>query len=87
NYQYSNYKRGNLRDTNFDWTQLYLYRSFNEQGLKLQAGQVYLNSSLYDSFRYNGLSVQSDERMLPPALRGYAPQVSGIAKTNARVKI
>ncbi|MBX4355380.1 fimbria/pilus outer membrane usher protein, partial [Mycobacterium tuberculosis] len=31
--------------------------------------------------------VQSDERMLPPALRGYAPQVSGIAKTNARVKI
>lgn len=87
NYQYSNYKRGSERTSNFDWTQLYVYRSLNEQGLKLQAGQIYLNSSLFDSFRYNGLSLQSDERMLAPSLRGYAPQVSGIAKTNARVRI
>lgn len=32
-----------------------------------------------------GASLSSDERMLPPTLRGYAPQVMGIARTNARV--
>ncbi|MDE5307653.1 fimbria/pilus outer membrane usher protein [Providencia stuartii] len=29
----------------------------------------------------------SDTRMLPPSMRGYAPQISGIAKTNAMVTI
>ncbi len=37
--------------------------------------------------RYTGASLESDDRMLPPKLRGYAPQVSGIADTNARVVI
>ncbi|EFF3680504.1 fimbria/pilus outer membrane usher protein, partial [Escherichia coli] len=39
------------------------------------------------SWRYTGASLESDDRMLPPKLRGYAPQVSGIADTNARVVI
>ncbi|WP_157699308.1 fimbria/pilus outer membrane usher protein, partial [Serratia marcescens] len=28
-----------------------------------------------------------DDNMLPPNLRGYAPEVTGVAKTNAKVTI
>ncbi|EFW0943843.1 fimbria/pilus outer membrane usher protein, partial [Shigella sonnei] len=31
------------------------------------------------------MALESDERMLPPNIRGYAPQITGIAETNARV--
>ncbi|EFA4889453.1 PapC/FimD family outer membrane usher protein, partial [Escherichia coli] len=44
-------------------------------------------SEIFSSWRYIGASLESDDRMLPPKLRGYAPQVSGVADTNARVVI
>ncbi len=40
---------------------------------------------MFDSFRFTGVSLISDDNMLPPNLRGYAPEVTGIAKTNAKV--
>lgn len=42
---------------------------------------------MFDSFRFTGVSLISDDNMLPPNLRGYAPEVTGIAKTNAKVII
>ncbi|MEC9863047.1 fimbria/pilus outer membrane usher protein, partial [Escherichia coli] len=53
----------------------------------LTLGENYINSEIFSSWRYTGASLESDDRMLPPKLRGYAPQVSGIADTNARVVI
>lgn len=50
-------------------------------------GQYDLSSGLYDTFHFTGASLESDEQMLPPDLRGYAPQISGIAQTNAKVTI
>lgn len=46
-----------------------------------------MNSSIFDSFRYLGASLVSDDNMLPPNLRGYAPEVKGVAETNARVTV
>ncbi len=54
---------------------------------KLTVGEQQLNSQLIDGFRYTGVNLANDERMLPPSLQGYAPEVSGIAKTNAKVTI
>ncbi|WP_161969155.1 fimbria/pilus outer membrane usher protein [Entomohabitans teleogrylli] len=87
NYQYAQNRSAGTTTQRFDWTQRYAFRAIPELGAKLQAGQIYLNSSIFDAFRFNGLSLSSDERMLAPSLRGYAPQVSGIARTNARVRI
>ncbi|MBO0236689.1 fimbria/pilus outer membrane usher protein, partial [Vibrio parahaemolyticus] len=42
-------------------------------------------SNIFASFRFIGASVRSELNMLPPNLRGYAPEVTGIAKTNATV--
>lgn len=87
-YQYTNSHSSNgPRSDQFTWAQVYLYRAIPALGAKLSGGQTYLNSDIFDSFRFAGVSLNSDQRMLPPSLRGYAPQVTGIAKTNARVII
>lgn len=71
----------------WSWSRFYLYRALPEMKAKLTLGEDYLNSDLFDSFRFTGASVISDDNMLPPNLRGYAPEVTGIAKTNAKVTI
>ncbi len=53
----------------------------------LTLGETYTNGELFDSIGYRGISLASDDRMLPDSLRGYAPVVRGIAETNARVEI
>lgn len=53
----------------------------------LTIGQSYTNGELFDAIGYSGISLVSDDRMLPDSLRGYAPVVRGIAETNARVEI
>ncbi|MCG0457707.1 outer membrane usher protein [Enterobacter cloacae complex sp. ECC445] len=69
------------------WSRVYLYRALTTLKAKLTLGEDYLNSDLFDSFRFTGASVVSDDNMLPPNLRGYAPEVTGVAKTNAKVTI
>lgn len=71
----------------WDFNRYYAYRAIAGLYSKLTLGEDYLNSSLFDSFRFMGGSLVSDDNMLPPNLRGYAPEVVGIAKTNAIVKI
>lgn len=72
---------------NMDWTRYYAYRALPAIGAKLVVGEDYLNSALFDSLRFTGASLVSDDNMLPPNLRGYAPEVTGIARGNARVVI
>ncbi len=64
-----------------------MYRAIPRWRANLTLGENYINSEIFSSRRYTGASLESDDRMLPPKLRGYAPQVSGIADTNARVVI
>ncbi|EOG1984939.1 TPA: outer membrane usher protein [Proteus mirabilis] len=71
--------------TNFKWTRLFIYRAIKELEAKLTIGEAYLNSSLFDSFRFTGINLSSDISMLPPNLRGYAPEITGVANTNATV--
>lgn len=70
-----------------DWSRYYAYRAVPELRSKLTIGEDLLNSDIFDSFRFTGASLVSDDNMLPPNLRGYAPEVVGIAKTNAIVII
>lgn len=65
----------------------YMYRAIGSLRAKLTVGENYLFSDIFDSFRYIGASLISDDSMLPPNLRGYAPEVSGVAKTDAKVTV
>ncbi|MFJ3264860.1 outer membrane usher protein [Serratia liquefaciens] len=70
-----------------DWSRYYAYRALPALRSKLTVGESYLDSGMFDSFRFTGASLISDDNMLPPNLRGYAPEVVGVAKTNAKVVI
>ena len=54
---------------------------------KLSLGEDYLNSDIFDGFSYIGGSISTDDQMLPPNLRGYAPDISGVAHTTAKVTV
>ncbi|WP_213793646.1 outer membrane usher protein [Klebsiella aerogenes] len=78
---------GNDTDTNLDVSQVYAYRPIPSIKSKLTVGETYYNSDIFDSFRFVGGQLESDDSMLPPNLRGYAPEVTGVAKTNAKVTV
>lgn len=78
---------GQGTDSQFTWGRFYMYRAIPRWRANLTLGENYINSEIFSSWRYTGASLESDDRMLPPKLRGYAPQVSGVADTNARVVI
>ncbi|ECG8632846.1 fimbrial outer membrane usher protein StdB [Salmonella enterica subsp. salamae] len=87
-YQYNRYDSGNGNVQSDFWLpQTYLFRPLPSLRSKLTLGQTYLSSAIFDSFRFAGITLASDERMLPQSLQGYAPQISGIANSNAQVTV
>ncbi|BEO21312.1 fimbrial protein SteB (plasmid) [Serratia marcescens] len=84
-----NHQTGSQRPTDrqFDWSRYYAYRAIPSLRSKFTVGESYLDSGMFDSFRFSGASLVSDDSMLPPNLRGYAPEVVGVARTNAKVTV
>ncbi|WP_447888999.1 fimbria/pilus outer membrane usher protein [Serratia fonticola] len=88
NYQASLYSSGYGNDQRqLTTTTAYVARALKEAGANLTIGKSYLQSDVFDSINYTGVAIVSDDRMLPPALRGYAPQLTGVANSNARVTV
>ncbi|MGR7044122.1 fimbria/pilus outer membrane usher protein [Klebsiella aerogenes] len=54
---------------------------------RVLAGQANTQGDLFDTVPFTGVSLFSDDRMLPESRRGYAPEIRGIARTNARVVV
>ena len=69
------------------FSRVYMFRPLPSLGAKLTLGETDFQSAIFDAFTYTGASLISDERMLPWSLRGYAPQITGIAQTNATVTV
>lgn len=86
-YQYSYNRNANISNAHWNFQQTYLFRPLPAIKSRVSAGQVYFSSSVFDSFRFTGVSLESDRRMLPPSLQGYAPQISGVARTQAQVTL
>ena len=71
------------------WKSVYLYAQRSIVPLKstLVVGESSSLSNIFDSVPFTGIQIATDTDMLPDSLRGYAPIVRGIAKTNARVVV
>ncbi|MGF6127164.1 outer membrane usher protein [Pseudomonas frederiksbergensis] len=67
--------------------QTYVQRDMTSLKSQLSAGDIYSDSMLFDSVRYRGVKLGSDEGMYADSQRGYAPVIRGIAETNATVEI
>ncbi|MDN0089296.1 fimbria/pilus outer membrane usher protein [Yersinia nurmii] len=85
-YQFANYSN-NEGNQSLDFNNIHAFRPLPSIKSQLTLGQTYLTSDIFDTLSYSGIKLASDERMLPPSLRGYAPRITGIAKTNAKVTV
>lgn len=87
NYQYQNNFNSTNKRNDLQWVQTYAFTDLPDLASKLFVGKHYTSSNIFDSVRFKGVSAFSDENMLPALLRGYAPNVTGTATSNATVTI
>lgn len=71
------------------WDTVYTYfsRSINRIKSQLILGDGVSPSSVFDSVPFRGIQLSTDDDMYPESLRGYAPVVRGIARSNAQITI
>ncbi|MBF7686133.1 fimbrial biogenesis outer membrane usher protein [Acinetobacter sp. B10A] len=65
----------------------YIQKAFPKYRGVLTMGESFTNGEVFDTLTYRGIDFSSDDRMLPSSLQGYAPQIRGNAKTNAKVEV
>ncbi|POP49074.1 hypothetical protein CHU32_10880 [Superficieibacter electus] len=86
-YQYSQTQTDGHNDSDGSIARTYLFRPLPSIGARMTLGETDLSSNIFDGFSYTGAALASDDRMLPWELRGYAPQISGVAQTHATVTV
>lgn len=73
--------------TNWNNQSAYLQRSLAINLSQLTIGDVNTTGVMFNTTPVRGVSMYTDDRMLPDSMRGYAPTVRGIADTNALVTV
>ncbi|MEQ9892054.1 fimbrial biogenesis usher protein [Pectobacterium aroidearum] len=84
-WRYSRY--ANQRYNEFQHVSTYLQRAIIPWRSELTLGDSNTVGEVFDSLGFRGVQIASDDAMLPDSLRGFAPTIRGIAKSNARVTI
>ncbi|MEX9787756.1 fimbria/pilus outer membrane usher protein [Providencia rettgeri] len=76
-------------DQSGKWDTIYTYalRGINRIKSQLTLGDSVSPSMVFDSVPFRGAQLATDDDMSPESLRGYAPVVRGIARSNAQVTI
>jgi|SRR5476649_2201871 len=65
----------------------YMQRDIPRLKGRLVLGQSNTTGQVFDTLPFSGAELASDDRMLPESLRGYAPDIHGIAHSNAQVTV
>ncbi|MBX9487349.1 fimbrial biogenesis outer membrane usher protein [Yersinia enterocolitica] len=73
--------------TNFNNQSAYLQRSIAANLSQLAIGDVNTTGIMFNTTPVRGVSMYTDDRMLPDSMRGFAPTVRGIADSNALVTV
>lgn len=76
-------------NTTNKWNTVYTYLQRDIKSLRSQLllGDSTSPSDVFDSVPFRGGQLASDDEMLPESLRGYAPSIRGIARSNAQVTV
>lgn len=71
------------------WDSVYTYLQRNIVSIKgvMTVGDSSSPSDVFDSVPFRGVQIASDDDMLADSMKGYAPVVRGIARSNAQVTI
>ena len=73
--------------TKLDSVNTYLQRDITRLKGQLTLGESTTPGDVFDSVQYRGAQLASDDNMYPDSLRGFAPIVRGIARSNAQVTV
>lgn len=84
-YEYDSEAREGVKK--LDFRQYYGFMDIANLNAKLFVGELYTKSNVFESTRIKGLSLYTDESMMPAYLQGYAPQITGIANSHAVVTV
>lgn len=82
---YTTLNRGDNGETEVKSVYTYLQRGIVPLKGQLTLGDSSSPADVFDSVPFRGGQLASDDDMLPDSLKGYAPVVRGIARTNAQV--
>jgi outer membrane usher protein len=78
---------GNDQPYRFRSNRTFVQRDITALKSQLTLGETYTDSQVFDSVRFLGAALVSDDGMLPDSERIYAPVIRGIAETNATVEV
>lgn len=84
---YSTYANSTNNKSNWQNINTYLQRDIQALKSQLTMGDSNTPSDVFDSVQFRGAQLESDDNMLPDSLRGFAPIIRGIARSNAQVTI
>ncbi|MEQ5756279.1 fimbria/pilus outer membrane usher protein [Providencia rettgeri] len=87
NMSYSYSKSNGDTESSTDFTNTYIMRALHSIKSTMMVGEISTGSDVFDSIPFKGIKISSDEAMLPNSQRGFAPEVAGIAQSNAQVTI
>lgn len=81
NYQY------NSKNSKWNALQTWLERDIRSLYSRLVVGETSTPGLIFDNISFRGVSLSSQDSMLPDGMQGYAPEINGVAVTNATVEI
>lgn len=84
---YTTWSRNSQGHDAWDTVYSYAQRTIIPLKSQLTLGDSSAPADVFDSMPFRGGQLASDDDMLPDSLKGYAPVVRGIARTNAQVII
>ncbi|MEG5551113.1 fimbria/pilus outer membrane usher protein [Enterobacter wuhouensis] len=84
---YTTWSRDDAGQTAWDTVYTYAQRAVIPLKAQLTLGDSSAPADVFDSMPFRGGQLASDDDMLPDSLKGYAPVVRGIARTNAQVVV
>lgn len=84
---YTTLSNGNGDEQQWDTVYTYLQRSIIPLKSVLTLGDSVAPADVFDNVPFRGVQLSSDDDMLPESIKGYAPVVRGIARTNAEVVV
>ncbi|MCK7426993.1 fimbria/pilus outer membrane usher protein [Enterobacter chengduensis] len=84
---YTTWSRDESGQDKWDTVYTYAQRAIIPLRAQLTLGDSAAPADVFDSMPFRGGQLASDDDMLPDSLKGYAPVVRGIARTNAQVVV
>lgn len=75
------------KTTDLRWNNTYLQRDIQSLGAFLTLGETSTEGEIFDGVSFRGAKLVSSTEMTPSNQRGFAPILSGIARTNARITV